>query len=125
MMHEEDYEKKMVKKKRKFDKHQMPKPCVDSSHNNLEVEIKINLNNNFFYKKIMSLQNEYFFVVLEKLPPKSPKKAFKFDVRKYNNNNILNLVLMKLGDLFLSKYVHYRVLSKILSNHKSDAMDCR
>ncbi len=37
MMHEEDYEKKMIKKKRKFDKHQIPKPNVDSSHNNLDV----------------------------------------------------------------------------------------
>lgn len=47
-MYEENYEKKMNKKKMKFDKHQMPKANVESSQNNLEVIIL--LISNFFSK---------------------------------------------------------------------------
>ena len=36
-MYEENYEKKMQRKKVKFDKHQMPKANIDSSNTNLEV----------------------------------------------------------------------------------------
>jgi len=41
-MYEENYEKKMQKKKVKFDKYQMPKANVDSSQTNLEV-LKMNV----------------------------------------------------------------------------------
>lgn len=37
-MYEENYEKKMQKKKVKFDRNQMPRPNVERSNTNLEVK---------------------------------------------------------------------------------------
>lgn len=50
MMHEENFEKKMQRKKIKFDKNQIPKANVDSSITNLEVRIYF-LKNLFLKRK--------------------------------------------------------------------------
>lgn len=69
MMHEDNFEKKMQRKKIKFDKNQIPKANVEGSITNVEVSLLFFLNNQNKIKENLDYITPIFLFFVEQWAP--------------------------------------------------------